>query len=76
MWHHSFGALILGPVRILVFWCMILDTFHTAVTVFMLWDYTVANFGKYEIYKSLPWAYSTTPIYSEFASLFPPPIPG
>ena len=51
---------------------MILDTFHTAVTAYMLWDFTVDNFGKYEIYRALPWTYSNTPIYSKFGSPSPP----
>jgi len=53
---------------------MILDTFHTAATVYMLWDFTVDNFGKYEIYRSLPWTYSNTPIYSKFGSPPPPQL--
>jgi len=44
---------------------MILDTAHTAATAYMLWDFTVAHFGNFEIYRSLPWTYSSTPIFSK-----------
>ena len=54
---------------------MILDTFHTAVTAYMLWDFTVDNFGQFEIYRALPWTYSTTPIFSKSAAPLPPQIP-
>ncbi|KAF9645649.1 hypothetical protein BDM02DRAFT_3203188 [Thelephora ganbajun] len=50
--------------RLLVLWCMILDTTHTAAVTYMLWDFTVDHFGNYKIYQSLPWTFSTTPIWS------------
>jgi hypothetical protein len=42
---------------------MFLDTFHTLATVWMLWDFTVDNFGNLGIFTHLPWAYPTTPIF-------------
>lgn len=54
---------------------MVLDTLHTGITAYMLWDFSVDNFGKYEIYRALPWTYSTTPIFSKFASPPPSQIP-
>lgn len=48
---------------------MILDTFHTAIMGYMLWDFAVDNFGKYEIYHALPWTYSSTPIFSKLRLL-------
>jgi hypothetical protein len=61
---HVTGSIYPHPPRLLVFWCMVLDTFHTATTVYMLWDFAVDHFGKYDIYHELPWTYSTTPIFS------------
>jgi hypothetical protein len=70
-WYNYFTSGYNDPIftRLLVFWCMTLDTFHTAATAYMLWDFTVDNFGKYEIYRSPPWTYSTTPICIALASV-------
>lgn len=57
--------------RLLVVWCMVLDTFHTSSTTYMLWDFSVDNFGKLDIYTHLPWTYSSTAIFSKSASFFP-----
>ncbi|KAF9789806.1 hypothetical protein BJ322DRAFT_1105666 [Thelephora terrestris] len=64
-WYNYHTAGYNDPLftRLLVYWCMILDTTHTAVTVYLLWDFTVGHFGDYSIYQSLPWTYSTTPIW-------------
>ena len=42
---------------------MFLDTFHTLSTVWMLWDFTVDNFGNMNVFAHLPWAYPSTPIF-------------
>lgn len=42
---------------------MFLDTFHTFATVWMLWDFTVDNFGNLAVFAHLPWVYPTTPIF-------------
>jgi len=38
-------------------------------TTYMLWEFTVDNFGKYEIYRAPPWTFSTTPIFIALASV-------
>ena len=42
---------------------MFLDTFHTLATVWMLWNFTVDNFGNLGVFGHLPWVYPTTPIF-------------
>jgi hypothetical protein len=70
-WYNYHTAGYNDPLftRLLVFWCMTLDTAHTAVTAYMLWDLTVANFGNLGIYQSLPWTFSTTPFFIALASV-------
>jgi hypothetical protein len=51
-------------VRLLVAWIMILDTFHTACTIYMLWDFTVTNFGNFAVFTRSSWVFPTTPIFS------------
>jgi hypothetical protein len=53
-------------IRLLVFWVMILDTVHTASTVYMLWQFTVPNFGNLKVFSSVPWPFPATPIFSTF----------
>lgn len=55
--------------RALIFWVMFLDTFHTFATVWMLWNFTVDNFGNLTVFAHLPWVYPTTPIFIALASM-------
>lgn len=48
---------------------MILDTVHTGSTVYMLWQFTVPNFGNFKIFASVPWPFPTTPIFIVLASV-------
>jgi len=70
-WYNYHTAGYNDPLftRLLVYWCMVLDTTHTAVTIYLLWDFTVGHFGDYEIFRSLPWTFSTTPIWIALASV-------
>ena len=55
---------------------MFLDTFHTLATVWMLWDFTVDNFGNLAVFAHLPWVYPTTPIFIvRLISYSPPRFP-
>ena len=48
--------------RVLVAWVMLLDTFHTAASVYMLWDYVVTNFNNPAFLSAAPWPFPSTPI--------------
>jgi hypothetical protein len=50
----------------LVFWVMLTNTFQTASSTYMLWVFTVPNFGNPMIFIHVPWPYPTTPIFSKF----------
>ncbi|KAA1467058.1 hypothetical protein DENSPDRAFT_812490 [Dentipellis sp. KUC8613] len=56
-------------IRFLVGWVMLLDTFHTAASVYMLWDYVVINFNNPAILNAAPWPFPSTPIVTVFASV-------
>ncbi|THH17028.1 hypothetical protein EW146_g3708 [Bondarzewia mesenterica] len=56
-------------IQILVAWVMLLDTFHTAATVYMLWDYVVTNFNNSAFLDAAPWPFPSTPIVTSFASV-------
>jgi len=49
-------------VKSLVLWVMVIDTFQTAATVYMLWEFTVPNFGNTSIFTKPPWPFNTTGI--------------
>jgi len=70
-WYNYYTSGYNDPLftRLLVMWCVFLDTWHTAVTAYMLWDFTVINFGKYDIYQHLPWTYSSTAIFIALGSV-------
>jgi len=49
--------------KLLVLWVICIDTFQMAATMYMLWEFTVTNFGNKAILTNLPWPYLTTPIF-------------
>ncbi|TFY82838.1 hypothetical protein EWM64_g1174 [Hericium alpestre] len=56
-------------ISFLVAWVILLDTFHTAASVYMLWDYVVTNFNNPAILSAAPWPFPSTPIVTVFASV-------
>lgn len=56
-------------IQVLVAWVMLLDTFHTAASVYMLWDYVVTNFNNPAFLSAAPWPFPSTPIVTAFASV-------
>jgi len=70
-WYNYYTSGYKDPwyTRLLVAWVLFLDTFHTAATTYMLWEFVVPNFGKPEIFVHLPWPYPTTPIFICLASV-------
>ena len=57
--------------RVLVAWVMLLDTFHTAASVYMLWDYVVTNFNNTAFLSAAPWPFPSTPIVTALYVLRP-----
>jgi len=55
--------------HLLVMWVICLDTFQTASTTYMLWEFTVTNFGNPKVFANVPWPYPTTPIFIALASV-------
>jgi len=70
-WYNYYTSGYKDPwhTRALVYWITALDTFHTGCTVWMLWDFTVPNFGNPEIFVKVPWTFPTTPIFIVLASV-------
>jgi len=70
-WYSYFTSGYKDPwhTRLLVFWVVILDTFHTGSTIYMLWEFTVPNFGNPNIFADVPWPFPTTPIFIVLASV-------
>jgi len=56
-------------IQFLVAWVCLLDTFHTAASVYMLWVYVVTNFNNPAILTEAPWPFPSTPIVTVFASV-------
>ncbi|KDQ52344.1 hypothetical protein JAAARDRAFT_40237 [Jaapia argillacea MUCL 33604] len=56
-------------IRYLVFWVCTLDTFHTAASCYMLWDYVVTNFNDLQVLSQAPWPFPSTPIVTVLASI-------
>lgn len=67
--YHTAGYSDPLSTRLLVYWCMVLDTAQAGVTTYMLWDFTVGHFGNVEIYRSFPWTFSSTPIWIALVSV-------
>ncbi|KZT50227.1 hypothetical protein CALCODRAFT_444870 [Calocera cornea HHB12733] len=57
------------PVRAIVYWLMVLDTYHTAVCAYMQWQYTIDHFGDPQILELATWPYASTPIVTILASV-------
>ncbi|KII85200.1 hypothetical protein PLICRDRAFT_45354 [Plicaturopsis crispa FD-325 SS-3] len=56
-------------IRLLIAWVMLLDTYHTITSVYLLWDYVVTNFNNEEILNKSPWPFPSTPIVTALASV-------
>jgi len=69
-WYNYYTSGFKDPLatRLLVAWVMILDTVHTACTIYMLWDFTVSNFGNPAVFTKSSWVFPTTPIFIVLAS--------
>lgn len=63
---YSSSAFLIVWNRVLVHWILLLDTVHTACTIYMLWDFTIPNFGNYDVFTNVPWPFPTTPIFSSY----------
>jgi len=70
-WYQYFTSRYDDPMvtRLLVSWVMLIDIFQMASTTYMLWQFTVPNFGNPLIFTNVPWPYPTTPIFIAFASV-------
>lgn len=51
----------LDGLRFLVWWTFILDSFHTASLIYMLWIYVVVEFENVEFLQQVLWPFSATP---------------
>lgn len=49
--------------RCLVAWVALVDTTHTASTMYMLWYYVVANFTNPSVVGTIPWPLTAQPIF-------------
>lgn len=63
-WYNYFTSRYKDPwyIRSLVIWVTVLYTVHTGSSLYLLWAFTVDNFGNYDIFSSVPWPYPTTAI--------------
>ncbi|EIM84585.1 uncharacterized protein STEHIDRAFT_100595 [Stereum hirsutum FP-91666 SS1] len=67
--YYSAGFQDKKLIQALVAWVLLLDTFHVAASVYMLWDYVVTNFNNPEILTAAPWPFPSTPIVTVCASV-------
>lgn len=56
-------------MRVLVNWCFLLDTSHTATALYMLWNYGITNFANLSILANAPWPFAATPIWTVLTSI-------
>ncbi|OBZ74877.1 hypothetical protein A0H81_05144 [Grifola frondosa] len=49
-------------IKLLVHWVFLADSVISALTINMLWDYTVTNFTNTSILTSATWSYAITPL--------------
>jgi len=70
-WYQYYTGRYQDPLltRVLVMWIVCLDTFQMVSTSYMVWEFTVSNFGNPRIFQELPWPYPTTPIFIALASI-------
>ncbi|KAF9494959.1 hypothetical protein BDN71DRAFT_1507106 [Pleurotus eryngii] len=55
-------------IRVFVGILVVLDTFHTAATIYMAWEYCVTNFDNPAILTVALWPYTFTPIGTALAA--------
>ncbi|KAF8808871.1 hypothetical protein BYT27DRAFT_7095594 [Phlegmacium glaucopus] len=55
-------------IKLLVGWTFLLDTFHTAALIYMLWVYVVDNLLNPSFLWTVLWPFSTTPIVTTMTS--------
>lgn len=56
-------------VRLVVYWSVLLDTFHTISSTYLLWIYVVDNFTNPAILAAVPWPIPSTPIITALTSV-------
>ncbi|KIK64732.1 hypothetical protein GYMLUDRAFT_399842 [Collybiopsis luxurians FD-317 M1] len=50
------------PMRLLIAWEVIIDTFHSALLVYMIWQYAISNFGNEAfLLEATPWSLISNP---------------
>ena len=50
--------------RSLVHWCFLVDTVHTAGTLWMIWVYAVDNFANVNYLATTLWPVSAAPLFA------------
>ncbi|KAJ7031091.1 hypothetical protein C8F04DRAFT_1263127 [Mycena alexandri] len=55
-------------IRYLVAWEFMIDTFHSAITVYFLWIYMVDNFLNAPFLQTAPWTVSAVPIVTALSA--------
>ncbi|OBZ74879.1 hypothetical protein A0H81_05146 [Grifola frondosa] len=56
-------------MKLMVNFLVVVDTVHTASSVYMLWYYAVANFSNLSVLVTAPWPFTATPIWTVLCSL-------
>ncbi|KAI6009315.1 hypothetical protein EDC04DRAFT_858620 [Pisolithus marmoratus] len=56
------------PVKCMVLFLFLLDTFHSIAVIYMAWLYTVTNYANPAVLQYAPWPYNFTPIGTAFAA--------
>ncbi|KAH9916601.1 uncharacterized protein BXZ73DRAFT_105794 [Epithele typhae] len=52
------------PLRLLVHWCILVDSVHTGAMLWMLWQYSVANFANPDYISLVLWPLSACPVFA------------